>query len=123
LCSLELDCPEAQPGLVYLDEARRDAATALPPGGFWLAEALARGAGSLIEAHEAFLAALSQGSHLALFAAAIDTERGVPTGNFPHNATHAGLLSAAVALASRAAAEGRRIAPVAERLGGGSGRR
>ena len=69
--------------------------------GFWAAEFLARGGGSLSEARETFEDLLRYGNDLGLFSEEIDPESGGSLGNFPQGFTHVGLINAALAIHER----------------------
>ena len=73
---------------------------------FWIAEFLARGGGSLEEAHDAFAQTLAYANDLGLFAEEIDPKTGDALGNFPQAFTHVGLINAALSLAERARGTG-----------------
>lgn len=96
------------PGTLFIDDARRARGAAAPRAAFWLAEALARGAGALDDAAEVFNQALGHANDVGLFAASLDVATGRPAGSFPHASTHAALVSAALAVAAREAALGGR---------------
>ena len=90
------------PGLLYRYEKSfegREGAFAMCS--FWIAEFLARGGGTLPEAHEAMRHTLSHANDLGLFAEEIDPKSGNALGNFPQAFTHVGLINAALALADR----------------------
>jgi GH15 family glucan-1,4-alpha-glucosidase len=100
------------PGLVYrYDQSRADGEGAFGICGFWLADALARGAGTLEEAREAFDALLARASDLGLFAEEIDPVTGAALGNFPQAYTHVGLVNAALSIQAREQTERRRPPP------------
>jgi GH15 family glucan-1,4-alpha-glucosidase len=103
-------------GTLFLDEPRRERGAASPRAAFWLAEALARGAGTLDDAAETFNQALAHANDVGLFAAATDAT-GVPAGPFPHALTHAALVSAALAVDAREATLGRRHAQARAQYG------
>ncbi|HWV39634.1 MAG TPA: glycoside hydrolase family 15 protein [Vulgatibacter sp.] len=69
--------------------------------GFWAAEYLARGGGSLQEARTTFEDLLRYGNDLGLFAEEIDPSTGASLGNFPQGFTHVGLINAALAIHER----------------------
>ena len=69
--------------------------------GFWLAEYLAIGGGSLEQAHDCFRDQLAYQNSLGLFAEEIDPATGDARGNFPQAFTHIGLISAALSLLER----------------------
>jgi GH15 family glucan-1,4-alpha-glucosidase len=92
----------AGPGLIYRYEQSfegREGAFAMCS--FWLAEFLARGGGSLEEAHRTFGQTLAHSNDLGLFAEEIDPRTGDALGNFPQAFTHVGLINAALSLAER----------------------
>jgi GH15 family glucan-1,4-alpha-glucosidase len=72
---------------------------------FWIADFLARGGGTLEEAHRAFEQTASYANDLGLFAEEIDPKTGDALGNFPQAFTHVGLINAALSLAERAERE------------------
>ena len=69
---------------------------------FWIADFLARGGGSLEDAHLAFCRTAAFANDVGLFAEEIDPGTGDALGNFPQAYTHVGLIHAALALAERA---------------------
>lgn len=69
--------------------------------GFWQAEHLALGGGTLDEAHRALQALLRYQNKLGLFAEEVDPQSGDALGNFPQAFTHVGLISAALTLAEQ----------------------
>ncbi|MCO5168739.1 MAG: glycoside hydrolase family 15 protein [Planctomycetes bacterium] len=75
---------------------------------FWAVEHLARGGGSLKEATALFEDLLGYANDVGLYAEEVDPRDGAALGNFPQAFTHVGLINAALALAERARAEGRR---------------
>ena len=90
------------PGLLYRYEqsfAGGEGAFALCC--FWVAEFLARGGGTLQEAHIAFTQTAEFANDLGLFAEEIDPKTGDALGNFPQAFTHVGLINAALSLAER----------------------
>jgi GH15 family glucan-1,4-alpha-glucosidase len=92
----------AGPGLIYRYEQSfegREGAFAMCC--FWLSEFLARGGGSLEEAHHSFTQTLAYANDLGLFAEEIDPKSGDALGNFPQAFTHVGLINAALSLAER----------------------
>jgi GH15 family glucan-1,4-alpha-glucosidase len=94
------------PGLYLRYEESRDAQEgAFAMCGFWVAEHLARGGGTLAEAHAAFHEALRWRNDLGLFAEEVDPATGAALGNFPQAYTHVGIVNAAVSLAARERAE------------------
>jgi GH15 family glucan-1,4-alpha-glucosidase len=92
----------AGPGLLYRNEQSLESGEgAFAMCGFWIAEFLARGGGSLEQAREAFARALSYANDVGLFAEEIDPKTGDALGNFPQAFTHVGLINAALSLAER----------------------
>jgi GH15 family glucan-1,4-alpha-glucosidase len=92
----------AGPGLLYRNEQARDIREgAFAMCGFWIAEFLARGGGTLQQAHDAFTHNLRYANELGLFAEEIDPDTGDALGNFPQAFTHIGLINAALSLAER----------------------
>jgi GH15 family glucan-1,4-alpha-glucosidase len=92
----------AGPGLLYRYEQSfegREGAFALCC--FWVAEFLARGGGSLEDAHRAFRQTASYANDIGLFGEEIDPKTGDALGNFPQAFTHVGLINAALSLAER----------------------
>jgi GH15 family glucan-1,4-alpha-glucosidase len=69
--------------------------------GFWGAEYLALGGGTIDEAQETFEQLCGFGNDVGLFAEEIDPATGHALGNFPQAFTHVGLINAAVSLAGR----------------------
>jgi GH15 family glucan-1,4-alpha-glucosidase len=69
--------------------------------GFWAAEYLAIGGGTLEEAHEYFKKLLRYRNDLGLFSEEVDPTTGDALGNFPQAFTHVGLISAALSLQER----------------------
>jgi GH15 family glucan-1,4-alpha-glucosidase len=69
--------------------------------GFWEAQFLAMGGGSLASAEAHFEHLLSYSNDLGLFAEEIDPASGAAVGNFPQTFTHVGLISAALAIEKR----------------------
>jgi GH15 family glucan-1,4-alpha-glucosidase len=93
---------EAAPGLFYrYEESRSTGEGAFGICGFWAAEFLARGGGTLEEAERCFEQLLSYANDVGLFAEEVDPATGAPLGNFPQAFTHVGLVSAALALEER----------------------
>jgi GH15 family glucan-1,4-alpha-glucosidase len=92
----------AGPGLLYRYEQPyegREGAFALCS--FWISEFLARGGGTLEEAHRAFGQTVTFANDLGLFAEEIDPNTGDALGNFPQAFTHVGLVNAALSLVER----------------------
>lgn len=69
--------------------------------GFWAAEYLAMGGGSLEEAESTFQELVGYANDVGLFAEEIDPETRGARGNFPQAFTHVGLISAALAIETR----------------------
>jgi GH15 family glucan-1,4-alpha-glucosidase len=69
--------------------------------GFWGAEYLAIGGGTLQEAHSCFEHLLQYRNELGLFSEEIDPVTGDALGNFPQAFTHVGLISAALSIDER----------------------
>lgn len=91
-----------KPGLVYRNERSlewREGAFALCS--FWEIDFLARGGGTLEEAHQAFKAAMAYAHDIGLFAEEIDVKTGDALGNFPQAFTHLGVINAALSLSDR----------------------
>ena len=100
------------PGLLYRDERsaeKNEGAFALC--GFWEADFLARGGGSLDEARGVFKAALAFANDLGLFAEEIDPITADALGNFPQGFTHLGVINAALSLRDREKREGKLEGP------------
>lgn len=90
------------PGLLYRYEQSTEVGEgAFAMCSFWMADFLARGGGSLEEAHRAFAETLSFANELGLFAEEVDPKTGEALGNFPQAFTHVGLINAALSLAER----------------------
>lgn len=91
-----------RPGLVYRnEESHVNGEGAFVVCSFWEVDFLARGGGTLDEAHEAFRTAAAYANDLGLFAEEIDpTTRGA-LGNFPQGYSHLGLINAALSLHRR----------------------
>jgi GH15 family glucan-1,4-alpha-glucosidase len=110
------------PGL-YLryEESRAAREGAFGLVGFWAAEHLARGGGSLEEARAALADAAAWANDLGLFAEEVEPATGEALGNFPQAYTHVGLVNAAVSLAERERLERGHAprAPAAARLTSG----
>jgi GH15 family glucan-1,4-alpha-glucosidase len=66
--------------------------------GFWGAEQLALGTGTLEDAHNQFKQLLKYSNDLGLFAEETDPDTGDLLGNFPQAFTHIGLISAALTI-------------------------
>lgn len=106
----------AGPGLIYRYEQSfegREGAFAMCC--FWLADFLARGGGSPVEAHDSLARTLSYANDLGLFAEEIDPKTGDALGNFPQAFTHVGLINAALSLAEREERDHREITAAAGR--------
>jgi GH15 family glucan-1,4-alpha-glucosidase len=102
----------AGPGLLYRYEqslAGGEGAFALCS--FWIAEFLARGGGTLEEAHTAFAQTAAYANDLGLFAEEIDPQTGDAVGNFPQAFTHVGLINAALSLQERDERQREEVAP------------
>ncbi|HEX6881141.1 MAG TPA: glycoside hydrolase family 15 protein, partial [Terriglobales bacterium] len=69
--------------------------------GFWGAEYLATGGGTLEEAHDCFKNLLAYRNELGLYSEEIDPETGDALGNYPQAFTHIGLISTALSLKER----------------------
>jgi GH15 family glucan-1,4-alpha-glucosidase len=92
----------AGPGLIYRYEQSLQAGEgAFAICCFWIADFLARGGGSLQQAHESFAQTLAYANDVGLFAEEIDPKTGDAVGNFPQAFTHVGLINAALSLAER----------------------
>ncbi len=65
---------------------------------YWKVDFLARGGGTLEEAHEAFKEVLPYANDLGLFSEEADVGSGEMIGNFPQAFTHLGLINAALIL-------------------------
>jgi GH15 family glucan-1,4-alpha-glucosidase len=93
-------------GLVYRYEASREVSEgAFGLCGFWAAEFLARGGGSLEQAEGRFRSLLAHANDVGLFAEEIDPESAEGLGNFPQAYTHVGLIGAAIAIEERRESE------------------
>jgi GH15 family glucan-1,4-alpha-glucosidase len=104
-----------RPGTMYRDEKSR----ARGEGGFalcsfWEVDYLARGGGTLEEAHEAFKQIPKFANDVGLFAEEIDPYTGDALGNFPQAFTHLGLINAALSLHRRQTDSAIDIAPKQE---------
>ncbi len=73
--------------------------------GFWRAQFLAIGGGTLAEAEEVFVALLATANDIGLFSEETDPASGAALGNFPQGFTHVGLINAALAIQKRRQAE------------------
>jgi GH15 family glucan-1,4-alpha-glucosidase len=92
----------AGPGLLYrYEQSFESGEGAFAMCGFWFAEFLAKGGGTLDQAREAVAHTLSYASDVGLFAEEIDPRTGDGLGNFPQAFTHVGLVNAALSLAGR----------------------
>lgn len=69
--------------------------------GFWAAEYLALGGGTLEQAHDCFQQLLKYQNDLGLFGEEIEPSSGDALGNFPQAFTHVGLISTALSLQER----------------------
>ena len=93
---------EVRPGLLYRNEESLIAGEgAFGICGFWAAEYLARGGGTLAEAERWFSQLLHYANDVGLHAEEIDPITGELLGNIPQGFTHIGLISAAVAIEQR----------------------
>jgi len=77
--------------------------------GFWAAEFLALGGGTLQESKAAFAGLLGFANDLGLYAEEIDAQTGALLGNFPQAYTHVGLINAALSLHERT--QGKKAVP------------
>jgi GH15 family glucan-1,4-alpha-glucosidase len=92
----------AGPGLLYrYEHSRRKREGAFWICSFWAIEHLARGGGTLADAHEMMKAACSYANDLGLMAEEIEPSSGDALGNFPQAYTHVGLISAALSIEER----------------------
>jgi GH15 family glucan-1,4-alpha-glucosidase len=73
--------------------------------GFWGAEYLALGGGTIAEAQEMFERLCGYANDVGLFGEEIDPATGAALGNFPQAFTHVGLINAALSLANRLSGE------------------
>lgn len=90
------------PGLIYrYEKSTEEGEGAFGLCSFWNVEFLARGAGSLQEAYQAFNHILPYANDLGLFSEEIDPKTGNALGNFPQAFTHIGLINAALSLVER----------------------
>ena len=90
------------PGLLYrYEQSFEGGEGAFALCSFWIADFLARGGGTLEEAHRAFAETAAYANDLGLFAEEIDPKTGDALGNFPQAFTHVGLINAALSLAER----------------------
>ena len=76
--------------------------------GFWRAQVLASGGGSLDEAEATFAELLNTANDLGLYGEETEPATGAALGNFPQGFTHVGLVNAALAIERRREAEGAR---------------
>jgi GH15 family glucan-1,4-alpha-glucosidase len=79
--------------------------------GFWGAEYLALGGGTVAEAQAVFQRLCRFSNDLGLFAEEIDPATGAGLGNFPQGFTHVGLINAALTLARRLEGQPQREPP------------
>lgn len=86
-------------GLLYRYEYRNEGAFGIC--GFWAAEYLARGGGTLDESEEWFESLLPHANDVGLFAEETDPDTGGALGNFPQAFTHVGLVNAALTIHRR----------------------
>jgi GH15 family glucan-1,4-alpha-glucosidase len=92
----------AAPGLLYrYEHSVRKREGAFWICSFWAIEHLARGGGTLADAHAMMKAACSYASDLGLMAEEIEPSTGDALGNFPQAYTHVGLISAALSIEER----------------------
>jgi GH15 family glucan-1,4-alpha-glucosidase len=90
------------PGLLYRDgQSLHGGEGAFAMCSFWVADFLARGGGTVEEAHRAFGQTAGYANDLGLFAEEIDPKTGDALGNFPQAFTHVGLINAALSLVER----------------------
>ena len=93
-------------GLVYRYEASREVGEGtFGLCGFWAAEFLARGGGSLAQAEQRFRSLLAHANDVGLFAEEITPGSAEGVGNFPQAYTHVGLIGAAIAIEERRGSE------------------
>lgn len=91
-----------RPGLVYRNEESLTSGEGVfVVCSFWEVDFLARGGGSLDEAHAAFRTAAAYANDVGLFAEEIDPATGDALGNFPQAYSHLGMVNAAVSLQER----------------------
>jgi GH15 family glucan-1,4-alpha-glucosidase len=91
-----------RPGLVYRnEESLTSSEGAFAVCSFWEVDFLARGGGSLEEAHQAFRTAAAYANDVGLFAEEIDPATGDALGNFPQAYSHLGMVNAAISLQER----------------------
>lgn len=94
------------PGLLYrYEQSRVDGEGAFLICSFWLAELLARGAGSLPSARALFDVAVRYASPLGLMSEEVEPQSGEALGNYPQAFSHIGLVGAALAFEERATEE------------------
>lgn len=90
------------PGLIYrYEKSTQEGEGAFGLCSFWSAEFLARGGGSLQDAHKAFNQLLCYANDLGLFSEESDPKTGDALGNFPQSFTHVGLINTALSLLER----------------------
>lgn len=87
---------EADPGLIYRYEKSFHNEGAFLICSFWKIDFIARGGGTLSEAHQEFKAVLKYANDLGLFSEEVDVKTGKLIGNFPQAFTHIGLINAAL---------------------------
>ncbi|TMQ10168.1 MAG: glycoside hydrolase family 15 protein, partial [Deltaproteobacteria bacterium] len=93
----------AGPGLLYrYSDSLRSGEGAFWICSFWAAAHLAKGGGTLPEAHAMMTSACSYANDLGLMAEEIDPATGDALGNFPQAYTHVGLISAALSIEEHA---------------------
>jgi GH15 family glucan-1,4-alpha-glucosidase len=91
-----------RPGLVYRNEESLTSGEGVfVVCSFWEVDFLARGGGSLKEAHSAFRTAAAYANDAGLFAEEIDPATGDALGNFPQAYSHLGMINAAISLQER----------------------
>lgn len=90
-----------KPGLVYRYEQSLGEEGCFVICGFWMAELLAMGCGTLDEAVECFEGALSYANDVGLLSEEVDPSTGELLGNFPQGFSHVGLVNAALRIHER----------------------
>lgn len=91
-----------RPGVVYRnEESLTSGEGAFAVCSFWEVDFLARGGGSLEEAHAAFRTGAAYANDVGLFAEEIDCVTGDALGNFPQGYSHLGMINAAMSLQER----------------------
>jgi GH15 family glucan-1,4-alpha-glucosidase len=90
------------PGLIYrYQKSIQEGEGTFGLCSFWNAEFLARGGGSIQNAHKAFNQILLYANDIGLFSEEIDPKTGDALGNFPQAFTHIGLINTALSLLER----------------------